>query len=55
MMSLGKSLRENPKTGQVTSVKDTLNDLQLTWSEFESALEETCGQVSIPLSDNKGK
>ena len=45
MMQLGKTLRENPKTGQVTSVKDTLHDLELSWSEFEAALNECSEKV----------
>ena len=44
-LSLGKKLRENPKTGQVTSVKDAMSDLEMTWSDFELALKDCSEQV----------
>lgn len=46
-LALGKKLRENPKTGQVTSVKDTMSDLEMTWSDFELALRDTKEQVNM--------
>ena len=45
-LSLGKKLRENPKTGQVTSVKDAMSDLEMTWSDFELALKDCSEQVN---------
>ena len=46
-LALGKKLRENPKTGQVTSVKDTLANLEMTWTDFDSALSDGFQQVRM--------
>lgn len=45
-LSLGKKLRENPKTGQVTSVKDSMAKLSTSWSDFEELLKENVQQVT---------
>lgn len=55
-LSLGKKLRENPKTGQVTSVKDSMAKLSTSWSNFEELLRENVEQVRMrwdsPLAAN---
>ena len=54
-LSLGKKLRENPKTGQVTSVKDAMSDLEMTWSDFELALKDCSEQVNGGLNRVKSE